>query len=440
MERQISEQLDRLNLAQVDELLSVNMTLELADGVRGRLERATLARVAGQSRRSPVPRKLMAWVAVLVLFFAGLALVGFDNIAAAVTKVFTFIPGLGITEQAAGIYTVDPIAEEIGVPGRAARIIQAVYATGRLDVTVEVEGLAAGHKDFTLYINGELTDYRGDNYTTLARAADTSFLSFSIGLSPPADDDNFEIRITGFPEPLSFRLKPCREYGELAEIGPTAVQNGIAITATAQMVGDQLTVWCYPFFTPAGPRDKIVGFGQSANGVYDLERYIATASGPIKENKMGWSLGQRFIFTLDQEDRAATLHIPYLAMQREETRSLRVALPSEYKAVPVALTLDCSLGSIKILSVERKVNEHEPDQDCAWLQLQLDSKDKHNTLYSFEFSAKGISSIGGHFDKETGILDGLELFIDKDAKNISLDLTHLYYYLDGEYVIPLDIR
>ncbi|HBN86424.1 MAG TPA: hypothetical protein DDZ89_21610, partial [Clostridiales bacterium] len=90
----------------------------------------------------------------------------------------------------------------------------------------------------------------------------------------PKSDDIYEIAVTGFSERLSFKMTSCRDYDDIVRIGPTDVQNGISITATANRIDNQLLVWCYPFKTANTTKDTIVGYGIPANAAFNKEKYI----------------------------------------------------------------------------------------------------------------------------------------------------------------------
>ncbi|HBN86425.1 MAG TPA: hypothetical protein DDZ89_21615 [Clostridiales bacterium] len=144
---------------------------------------------------------------------------------------------------------------------------------------------------------------------------------------------------------------------------------------------------------------------------------------------------------MPDSDQTATLHIPYLSMLRNEKNKLSVNLPKDYATMESNVSIKCSLGTIKVTEVKRTPNEYEQDKDTVWLKFEFDSNDSNAALNSFEFETAGkYLSNAKHFNGENGCLEYLEVCVGKNENKISLNITNLYYYLLGEYVIPLDIQ
>jgi hypothetical protein len=264
-------------------------------------------------------------------------------------------------------------------------------------------------------------------------------LNFSYESDAPASDDVYEIAVTGFTQRLSFRMIPCIDYEDIKQIGPTALQNGISVTTTAHRIDDKLIVWLYPFRVSGAGKDRIIGYGQSINGSFVKERFIETESGRITTNHSGWSLSERLIFDMNESDTNATLHIPYLTMYREERGRLRANLPNSYTTISSDVSVKTTLGMINVREISREACEHDSTKDVVRLYFDFVSNDENMTLYSFDYDLTGFKGYS-NFDGESGKREYLAVYVGKNDSRVSLNITGLYYYLFGEYVIPLDIQ
>ena len=140
-------------------------------------------------------------------------------------------------------------------------------------------------------------------------------------------------------------------------------------------------------------------------------------------------------------DQTATLHIPYLTMLREEKGKLDVALPSDYGTVDSDVSVETSLGTIRVVEIERKPLDNETDSDEVMLKFEYISIDSNKRLCSFSFNiAGGNTSAYSVSNGETGIMEHLGMTVERNVDKISINISDLYYYMFGEYVIPLDIK
>ncbi len=445
MDKKITNILDNLTTEQTDELLDENMNIKISDKDRKRIKNAVYEKIGSKKRKwIYMPKKLVACMAVFAVIFTSLYIVGFDTVAAAIKNLFTFTPGVGITEKSDNtIYTINPITRQTKSQDAKANIVSAVYADEYLTVTVEVVGREVHSDGFTIYDKQnvlKLDDVSQNGYG-LCVSSDSTMLTFSLETSTPKEDDIYEIAITGFSQHLSFKMTPCRDYEDIKEIGPTDIQNGISITTTAQKIDGQLIVWCYPFNVSNKSDDNIIGIGNTANGSFDVAKYIETDNGKIFDNHSGWNINGRMRFDIPENNNTAVLHIPYLSMLREEKKQLTISLPKDYTTLESDDSIKCSLGTIRVTEIERTSNEYEHDKDTVFIKFAFDSNDNNMKLYSFDFETAGkYLSNAKHFNSETGQLDFLEVYVDKDDKKVSLNISDLYYYMFGEYVIPLDIE
>ena len=456
MENKLTEIFDNLSIEQTERLLDDNMEIRLKGKDRFRIKNSVFEKIGSRKKkRIYIPRQLAACVAALAIIFISLSIVGFDNAFASIKNLFTFIPGVGIVENAeAAVYTIDPILRRTVQQGNTANIVKAVYSNGFLNVSTEVrrdniqahdfdetrrEKIQADYVDFSLFVNGEPRDYRDESSPhMLVWSEGSAMLDFSYKTDAPASDDVYEIAISGFDERLSFRMIPCADYEDIKQIGPTEIQNGISITTTAQRIEDKLIVWLYPFRVLNHTNDSIIHYGLSANGAFNIERFIEMGNGKVYENRSGLIISERLIFDMPESGQKATLHIPYLSMYRAESGRLRANLPNGYATVEGNASVKTTLGTILVKEITREACGNDSTKDIVRLYFDIESNDENMRLYSFGFTHTGFESVI-NFDPEKGQIEYLEIRVNKDDRRVSLNITGLYYYLFGEYVIPLDM-
>lgn len=448
MEDKIIETFDNLTIEQTTHLLDDNIDLKINGRTFSRIKNKVYKKIGLKTqKRIYIQRRLAACAMVIVVLFSSLALVGFDNVAAMIENLFTFIPGIGIEPKVdEAIYTIEPVVIKTQADDMTASIIRAVYLNDYLSVTVEVKGKAAYLDGFTFYINKVATNYSEDIMHNLYVASDSTMLDFSCKIEEPKKDDVYEIAVNGFSERLAFKMTPCYDVNDFKMIGSTDMQNGISITATAQRLEDELIIWAYPFKTADAVKDTLLGYGSPSFGSYYLKRFIETESEKVYEDEGGWKLSNRFVFKMPESYQKATLHLPYLAMLREEKTKLDINLPSDYGIVKSDVVVKTSLGTIKVVEVNRVPSEYTINQDRIIIKFEYESKDSNMLLSSFDFEDIRQFAMSSLFS-ENGNLECLFVDVDKsqndtgnDHIKLSLDITQLSYYLFGEYVIPLEIE
>lgn len=439
MEKRITGVLDNLTVEQTERLLPESIEMEIDELQKKRIKNAVFKKTG--KRNSGLTKTILAWGAAAAVVFASLSAVGFDNVAAALRRIFTFIPGVGIVENNQDlVFTNIPVTNEVEAPGANARLVSAVYAEGRLTVTVKVLGKDVYYDDFLLFINGTQEDYWGKGWSSLGAASASALLTFSLESPGPSADDLYEIKVSGFPDRLAFKMVPCQEYEDFKKIGPGDVHNGISVTTTARRAGDKLIVWCYPFRMDSDTEDSIVGYGVPGFGANARRRFIETESGSVHEDTEGFILRDEIVITMGAADKTAILHLPYLSMVREEGHKLNISFPEGQGAEPQDITVDCSLGKIKIWEVERLPTEIA-GKDTVLVKFKFETDDPAKELYSFAIKpTKQTESVWSTFAGEEGRLEYLGLIAEQGKDSIELEITQLHYYLLGEYIIPLDIK
>ncbi len=387
-------------------------------------------------------KRFIACAASILLILGAISFVGFDNVSAAMRQLFSFIPGVGIEPAGSVIYTLQPITGKLEDGDDSAQILRATYSAGNLSVTVHIEGRSIYNDQFQFYLNSTQIDlHRGDDYYySLAVSSDSSILDFAIPMDAPNKDDRFEVGIDGFEGKLTFTMRPCENFQDLREIGPTVTLNGISITATAHRNGNELVVWCYETRNEHATDDLLCGYGMPGNGSNVVMKYIETESGKIFNSASGFVLTNRSIYQLLDTDTTATLHIPYLALYREERGKTKISLPKSYGINESGTNIETSLGQILIASVERKPSQNDPSKDIILLEFDYENSSEMERIYHFSYRIDGRMSGAMIADPEAGVIRYIELSVDKDETELDFSINGVEYYLMGEYEIELDIQ
>ncbi len=396
----------------------------------------------------PIYRRLIACAASLVLILGALAMVGFDNVYAAVKDLLAFIPGVGIQPSGdAVIYTYDPQQARIESNGKVARLLRASFSDGKLEFTVHIQGAEVFPRDTAFYVNGVAWDPGKVDYhigiasdETGGMPEDSTMLELTVLMEPPKERDRFQLEISGFAERLAFSMVPCQTYEQLYQIGSTARQNGIAITATAHRTGNELVVWCYETREPGAAQDELLGIGSPANGAYTLRSWLHTESGILYDISSGIRLRNRLVFQLAETDETATLHIPYLAMLRREQAKLSLKLPQACGTTQMDASVEVSLGTVRVVSVEHTQYHLDASKDRLLIQLAYDSAEETVRLYSMDYEIEGSPVSAIMPDGESGTTKYIEVIVPKGQTRLDMQIRGIYYYLMGEYSLDLDIQ
>ncbi len=409
----------------------------------GELSPDLIASVAPEEESRPTvkakpsgTKRLLACAASLALVFGILFTLGFGNVYAAICRMFGFLPGVGITVQEDAQACV-PIQVKVTQGTDTARLLRASYEKGTLRATISLEGRPMGYEDVALLVNGEARPLDPEQLM-LAKAQTSALLELGVAIEAPSKSDRYQLQIQGFQEPLEFALEPCQTYEDLCQIGPTATQNGISITATAHRTGEELVVWCYASRQADATTDAILGYGRPANGSNLLTRTLATESGILQDTSTGWNILNRCFFLLTPTDKTASLTIPYLSMRRPEEGRLSVKLPQEPGRSDADAWLQTSLGTVRVVEVERQSTQ-EPGKHRILLHLAYENVQDHCRIYSLDWSLEEQGPLTQIPNGETGLVDCLEILVDSDAQSLELSAGGILYYLMGAYELPLDI-
>jgi hypothetical protein len=440
-----------------------------------------------KTRHTLTLRRLWPVVAAAMLLIV--STLAIPPVRAAITNVFTFIPGVGIVKDAdSTIYAVVPSVGQIEeADGAAAGIHTAYYQKGQMVVVVDGVGRPIRPDDYTLYVNGAEVETSAGGSTAYGSEDGYSFVgNIRFKTKPPESGDAYEVEIAGFSQRLAFTLEPCSDYDDLSKIGPTDTHNGISITAVAERNGDELKVW---YYTLREPGDQIKSYGgnilyntgyvayedpNNPGTFYDEYKpgytsvvvrdpwrfvgeygtnHIVTESGATilrtDINLLVNFYNDNFslqTYTMPEGDKDATLHIPYLHMinldffDPDNKKKATVDVPKGYEAVECSIPIDLSIGTLTVTKIERTKSPQSVasnGMDTLTVYFDMESKDPNKVFYSFDvFFWSNDVRYSAYGDGKTGTYS---VEIKPNATKHTFTIYNLEYLLLGEYVIPLDI-
>jgi hypothetical protein len=402
-------------------------------------------------------RRLWPVAAAAMLLIA--STLAIPPVRAAITNVFTFVPGIGIVKDADGpIYAFSPGVGRIEEEGVVAEIEAAYYQNGELIVSIIGTGRYIGNPEYTLYAKGVAVGIEVGGGGISGGSAVTFEGRLRYKTEPPVSGDAYEVEIKGMSQRLTFTMEPCLDFDDLAKIGPTDTQNDISITTVSERYGDILKVWYYALNETS---DEIIHYGYNIYENPDwypefVERYgmnhIVTDSGFVSRRtytSYGFfsPRGNVFLqtFEMPAEDSGATLHLPFLTMIRHEKKKVSVDIPKGYEAIKCDIPFEFSLGTMRVTKVERIDDSNRggatnKNMDSLVISYSLESKEPNMVFRGIHFTSSGYNSeYSKGIDETTGCENYIAVSVKKNATKYSFTVGDLEYFLLGEYVIPLDI-
>ncbi len=390
--------------------------------------------------------------------------------------------------------------------GETARLSRALYLDGKLVVNVECREREVAEDAFAISIDGTPIDpadekltFHADVYCSRTSHGDEwidhvdTHATFSYEMDIPTEEKTIEITVEGYDGILSTTSVFYNSFEEISALGPTVEKNGIALTVNTEWKSDGLGVWITPYITDPENTDTLLHYGRLGNGSnfyhysdaanqynvhkasYERQTGIPYESGlsfvidnlyermmecipniHISSNQDPYDMGRPWQYTpttmntvpgydvydLPTTITEATLTIPFLAMRRDETHTLEIALPTEYGTTETDYVFATSLGNIRITSITRTRGDADTDgYDEIELTLAFDGCSEKEYLYDFQYTLEcdriGYTTASG--DPGTARKDDIGLWVAPDEDTLTFSISALDYFLMDEYTFELDL-
>ncbi len=312
-------------------------------------------------------------------------------------------------------------------------------------------------------------------------------IHISYTMDDPIPGDIVEVGVKGFEGRLSAAAVLLTTFEELEEIGQTVEKNGISLTVTTEWVDDKLIVWTTPYILENAPQDKFLSYGFDHNKdrysqrwnerqkwqwcveedlregytgsfhqslVDDLTEelslmrqntHILANERYVVESRYLWQytpgMGSNSYMGYDRYDipehvTEGTLKIPFLLMQREESHSQEIALPTEYTEEALDVVFETSLGKVRLTSVSRE------NQDARYDRISFDVVfEDADPKYQIDDIAWHGEYDGAKFRYGGRNNDGYRISCDvaKDEDSMVFFIDSINYCLMDEYSFELDL-
>ena len=99
MDKKIIRALDELDISETEKLLGSSMKIDMDSSAMNRIKSSVFEKTGVRRRKRIYQRPFAVSAAAVILVFLSVFTVGFDNVANAFGKLFSFIPGYAIVEK-----------------------------------------------------------------------------------------------------------------------------------------------------------------------------------------------------------------------------------------------------------------------------------------------------------------------------------------------------
>lgn len=429
------------------------------------------------------------WIAVAAAFVILVTAAGnSEAVQAAIKKIFTFIPGVGIEESEEGrvvssdtLFSMDgdPITKSNGKV--TVTLINAYINRDSVDVeykitfdflndynidgwqeyktALEENGIEVidrkGFQPFydakaVLAIDGEIYDdlrYSGGGGTNERRN-----VVRTDGLAEKINElgENLPVSLSVAGLDFDIKFKPIETYGAVEDIGPSAEVNGISVTAVPRWDGDTLYVDLYDL--NYSEFSQVFGYIEYS-GIEEEQKmpYLIIDGNKIDADYDGGD-GTEFYFDLsaygltDDEKAALELHLPVIVVRNDEN----VVIPFNVNDDgSVEYPHKVSLSCCDIFIMDMRPSDMEGWENGMEMDFTAMTKQDNMKLDSIglgyakleEGAKRNLFESGGsswsHSENgfwETGFVNDRAL----DVRDyVSITITDAEYIIEDEYVLPL---
>lgn len=431
------------------------------------------------------------WIAVAAAFVIMVGAAGrSEAVQAAIKKLFTFIPGVGIEESEGGqviststLYSMDgdPVTKTDGKV--TVTLINAYINKDSVDVEYKIAlDLLDGYGDINSFDEyRQILDENGIEYI-LKNEDEPLGASLDIKAVLTIDGEAYDdLRYSGggslgerrnvvradvspkkiegmgkdLPVALSvagldfdIKFKPIETYGTIDEIGPSMELNGISITAVPRWDGDTLYVDLYDLNYSGF--DQVMGFIEF-DGEKNIKPYLIVNGEKVDAGYDGGD-GTEFYFDLsaygltDDEKAALELHLPVIVVRNDENVVIPFNVNDDGSVeYPHKVSLSCCdifIMDMRPSDMEGWENGMEMDFTAMTKQdnMKLDSiglgyakLEEGAKRNLFESGGSSWSQSENGF-WETGFVNDRAL----DVRDyVSITITDAEYIIEDEYVLPL---
>lgn len=453
MEDKIIAALDNLTIDQTENLLSDNFELTISQKDLRRMKKSVYHKIGSNKQRGVyISKKLVAWAAALVIVLTSLSLVGIDNVAAAIDKVLSFIPGYGIIENNMSIDYV--LAQPVSGENEQVELLlnNAIATSDSITVMFTLERKNFDENQFpkgeqeTLFndkvvlYTGErkITEYLG--YSSGNGKRDTSRFSYDLKPEEIGTEQTYKLEYSDYGISLEFKLENYDSYHSLEDIGATGYNNDISITAVPTFLDGKLQVDLYAI----NKSNYILrSFCMDDKAYRNDDLRLETNSGvktyTVPDGYDG--VNGRFLFDIQPTDIDFRLKIPCITVKSSEEEDIVLRIPQEGEKVSVNQKIEFKDCIMTIVDVEKTPSHQRDDYGALKMTIEYANKTNnkimlHPDFFRTNFFGNGQSGSWSAEVDENGIYTVVYFDLDKgESGKLRLKIKDPLYCLTNEYTL-----
>jgi len=438
----------------LDEKLDPQMEMNIDMETRKKIKNLVFEKTGLRKRKKALHIRLatvisIAIVAVFILLFS----VDFNNVIAAIGKIYSFIPGYGIIENNDRIefvidgeniydendHTIIFLQNAVATKDTICVFLELTQKNSKKDFSKEkqIERKNSLKQPAVFLYAGE-KQYKPGPMNTVSGSGPTSntIANFKLAASDINDQTSYRIEYPDYYLTLVFKLKKHDNFDALEEIGPTGYHNNISITAVAMEKDGRLEVNLYPINKS---RYRIKSFANK-QGYLGQDLYLQTNKG-IKTYTAsdGYkSPDSKFYFDILPDEKDFVLKIHYLLVESDEYQNIALRIPPIREKLVINKEIRFKDSTMIIMDVER-LTDNLNEFGSLKMNVRFENRDKNKILCYVDFSRTDFfgTPIDGSYSAtvdENDIVKTVNFDLEKgDNGTLKLRIENPEYYLLGEY-------
>lgn len=461
MEDKIIMALDKLTIDQTEGLLNEDIEIKISPKKMRRIKGSVYRKIGFKRHKGIyISKKLAACAAAFILLLTFFSLMGFNNMAAAIGKIFGFIPGYGIVENNESIEYIlsqpvsaenekvklsldNAIATKSGMTvmftlERKSYDEQQLMKDKQTELEQHQNGGSLSRPEVALYAGErKLTEYSG--YTGGGGKNETSTFSYELNPGDISTGESYKLEYADYGLSLEFRLKSYDSYNTLEEIGATGYNNDISITAVPTFSDGQVQVDLYAvnksgyiLYSYYYRADK-----EYMNNVLHLETDSGVKNYTVPDGYGG--VNGRLLFDIAPGDKNFTLKIPYIMVKSNEEEKISIKIPKEGEKLTVNQKIEFNDCSMTIVDVEKTLSQHIGEYGELKMTVKFENKSENKIMLRPEFIKTDFfgNAQSGAWSAdmdENGVYTTVYYALDKgESGKLRLKVYNPTYLLTDEY-------
>ena len=477
--------LDTINREQTETLLKQAGGVPLDRKAARRINQKLQSRVIGEKRRQPVMlKRTLALAAALVVLCCGtFSVFAAEEIAYQAAKIidrlYQYVPDYGFVDTGEHIQFV--LDEKVTAENEDILLsLNSAYVTNDgLTVMLTITRKNMSSEDFVrlkeeeierhkqmdledsnpggmpkmiLSVNGAShgnagawTEYEDFSGVSSGGIEEQAVYTFALNGGALREDTQYRLFHPTHNLTLSFQLM-AKDLQSPSELGATDVHNNISVTAVPVFSDERLEVSLFPINNSTY---SIYSFTKEISigspGGQDLR--LETESGEKAYETPGGYMGPntKFAFPIEASDANFMLRIPFLMVQSQEYRNVRLRLPKKGEQLTLNLPVEFQDCVMTIVDAERRVAENIGDGDELKLTLRYENKAENQVMANasvsrLNFAGKMKSGTAwSYLSDESGVTREMYIALESgDIGSLHLQFNNPVYFLTDAYTLAFN--